>query len=153
MNENSELVIREFVVQDKGLLGLPLDLVSIPIDELIGFQVPLSFRQWLSFANGCCVGHGGVFGVKTRTPIRDVLDELKFYTQWRAREWLPVGWDGFGNLFVADCDSKSPATGQVWFFDLAASEDKPIAVVAASFNEFLEHFLSEEVRAGTWPGI
>jgi hypothetical protein len=144
--------IQSFVQSDAGVLGKAGTLTSTTLCELVGFGVPESFLSWLWFANGCCVGHGGAYGVRARAPIRDLLKELDFYAEWRSRRWLPVAWDGFGNNFVLDCSRDSQESGVVWFFELASSETEPAFVAARSFDDFLYHFLSAECQSGGWPG-
>lgn len=152
MEESLKFAIVKFVNSDAdGIISPPVELTSSQIEGLIGFKIPRQFHEWLIFANGCYCSHGGIHGIKTTKPVADLLDDLSVYPQWRSRSWLPVGYDAFGNIFVLDCSLDSPTAEFVSFFDLASSEDVPVALVASSFEEFLGLYLSDKAKSGDWP--
>lgn len=139
--------ITEFVLRDHGVLAPAIaSHVLAEAAQDVGFELPGVFVQWLLFANGCTVTHGGLFGLKSPRPLRDLLPELSFHSHWRSKRLLPVAWDGFGNVYTLD--ASSTVGGAVCFFELASSANEPDHRAAESFEGFLAHFFTEEARNG-----
>jgi hypothetical protein len=133
-----------FAKQDRGVLVAPLE-PSLLEERLaaLPFNPPPAFKEWLAFANGCCLTHGGVYGLKPPSPSRDLAEPLAFYST--------VAWDGFGNEYALDCHPSSRTNGEVWFFETAASAEEPACRVASSLQEFLVFFFSSQARSGGQP--
>jgi SMI1 / KNR4 family (SUKH-1) len=141
-----------FAKQDRGVLVAPLE--SALLEERLGalpFMPPPAFNEWLAFSNGCCLTHGGVYGLKPPSPSRDIAEPLAFYPTWAERRWLPVAWDGFGNEYALDCHPASRTNGEVWFFETTSSTEEPASRVASSLPDFLAFFFSPEARSGSQP--
>lgn len=84
------------------------------LDELerrLGHPLPPPLRQWLCICRGAAIGPGGFFGNHPDQPHLDIPSVRSLFPEWRARGWLPVAGDGFGNYYVL------LRSGQVGFVD------------------------------------
>lgn len=117
------------------------------LEKRIGIVVPLSLREWLCFANGPCIGPGGVLGIRPERHWLDIEEVLQSYPSWKGHGWLPVAGDGCGNYYVINtCEC-----GSVYFVDTAMDADKLAYAVASDLWMFLWFLFNHELGDTRWP--
>lgn len=114
-----------------------------------GIALSEDMAAWLMLSNA----PPGFCGIGLSDEYRDIESLLSLHPHWARKKWLPVGYDEFGNYFLAICDANTTLPQPIAFVDIC--NDERLCYVVGSdmlhFAEFmLEYKLADESERG-WP--
>jgi len=134
--------------------SMPVGLSTEQIEEFEasqGFKIPDRLREWLSTANGPCIGPGGIVGLGTKRSSQDASRILEIYPEWRDKGWIPIAGDGCGNYYVVATKNEYGKGEPVLFIDVNIDRSRPVFVAASNTWFFLRFLLRKELDESKWP--
>jgi len=147
-----EAEVKRLIVQvpappnEQAAAGTTGDAISA-FERRTGLVVPASLAEWLRFANGACVGPGGLLGIRPQRASLDIEGVLRSYPLWKENGWIPVASDGCGNYYVVN----TRETDVVYFIDTASNMHRLSYAVSSGHWRFLWFLLARELGNKGWP--
>ena len=116
-----------------------------------GITIPNLLREWLTIANGPCVGPGGLVGINTKRDSQDAASILENYPEWQEKGWFPVAGDGCGSYYVVATRNDYGDGEPVLFIDVNEDSSQPAFLAASNTWAFIRFLLRKELNESRWP--
>lgn len=150
-DEVRELLAKVPAPPDESIPSGVTDEQLAQFEESHGITIPHLLREWLSMANGPCVGPGGIVGISTKRDSQDAASILENYPDWREKGWFPVAGDGCGSYYVVATRNDYGDGEPVLFIDVNDDSFQPAFLAASDTWSFLRFLLRKELDETRWP--
>jgi len=136
-------LLRAAFLRDDPALSAVADHECEAFSERTGIPLPDGIRAWLRILNGGYTGAGELLGINPGREDLNIESTYEAFPVWKAKGWIPIASDRFGNYYVVPTRQEYGAGFPVLFVDTMHSLHEPAYIVASNMEHFLPYFLED----------